>query len=654
MTSASARPSRRAAIPRSRSLTVIFKGSNRCNAKCTYCSVGKAGARIITADEFEVVAQQLEALCSIWKLDRLEFTFHGGEPTLLGSDLIDRACTRIGRIPVRTGFSMQSNLLDVRDGIMEVVRKHGITLGSSIDPISAGRLDARGRDAFPTWLDNYIRVAGSGTKAPGGIFVVTRMALGHAEKLIETALSIFKATKKRFGLQINPVYAQGRAAKNQDVLISPEEFGRFMIEIWEAWEPHREGIRLSPIQDFVAYFDPQRNETVTLSCSFGGRCARSHVGIDFDLNVAGCGRRLDSKAFMGNLKEASLVEILDSSEEIRKLERRTEALEQGVCAGCRFFEICKGGCPDDADLAFGDIMKPFEWCESYRMLFEAMEARYRHLPKARPLSDPRSHYEIDVTRVSALIEPSAISSLEDHDLLESIWLMPTSDGRALRFDSALHKHSAGRRGRLRIWVHNRHVPSLALWEDILRSGSTSVVLFEREGLEKALDILNDLAASFITLDIPTILASEGGGEALNTVLDRYLLAQEFTSQVFPFSRMMLATVNDLPTDWMNRWGLRPGGFDLEVMDPKISDEGYAKEVIRSIHKEESYTMTEWLSLRPSCKTCELARICSGCLAPGDGGPCSSEAMELVRRVKEVGDALKTELVRIEQDAGSTT
>ena len=65
--------------PLHRGLTVIFKGSNRCNARCTYCSVGQPGARMVTWDDFEVLATNLEQLVAAWPVGQVVFTFHGGE-----------------------------------------------------------------------------------------------------------------------------------------------------------------------------------------------------------------------------------------------------------------------------------------------------------------------------------------------------------------------------------------------------------------------------------------------------------------------------------------------------------------------------------------------------------------------------------------------
>ncbi|MFH2005231.1 MAG: SPASM domain-containing protein [bacterium] len=624
-----------------RGFTVIFKGSNRCNAKCTFCSVGQPGARVVSWDDFEIVASNLEALVAAWPLGRLEFTFHGGEPTLLGADFIDRACERIRRLPLRTSFSMQSNLLSWDDDIDRVVEKHGITVGSSLDPIAGDRLDAKGENAYPTWLKNYLRVA-SKRKAPGAIFVVTRKALGQARTLFEIAESIASATGQRFGLQVNPVYGQGRAAEQDSVLITPEEFGGFLIEMWQAWRASPDAVRLTPIEDIANYFFPVPGRTVALSCTFNRDCSRSHVGIDYDLNVASCGRRLDSGAMLGNLKDRSLLEIIEEAEESLQISERADRLRQTSCQECGYFEICFGGCPDDADIATGDLRNRFEWCTSYRMLFEAMDAA--RVDDAQP--DPAAHrparVDIEANVIQAVTAPSEIASIDSSGSSTSIWLLPEEAGTSLRFESGLAAAMDASDAQFRLWVHNRHVPALTMLEEQLRRGNVAVSLFEGEGLTEALHILNDLGA-FIALDVPSILQTPTAGDTLAELLERFLHDDQWRSQIFPFSHIMLAAVNAGRPRYLNRWGLEPGNYQLELSETAAGAEGLGAELIRALRREEAFTPTEFLSRRTACRECRLLPICGGQLALGDGDKCHPGAFALVETIQQVGRKLESDL-----------
>ena len=59
-------------------LTIIFKGLDKCNANCTFCSVGETKGRIISLHDFALVIRQLKEVVERWQIESLQFTFHGG------------------------------------------------------------------------------------------------------------------------------------------------------------------------------------------------------------------------------------------------------------------------------------------------------------------------------------------------------------------------------------------------------------------------------------------------------------------------------------------------------------------------------------------------------------------------------------------------
>lgn len=620
--------------PLARALTVIFKGSNRCNAKCTYCSVGQPGARMVSWDDFEVLAANLDELVAAWPVGQVVFTFHGGEPTLLGADFIDGACTRIRQLPVTVAFAMQSNLLRWTEDMDRVVGEHDISVGSSIDPLSGARLDEQGLDAYDTWLENYVRLA-QRRRAPGAIFVVTRKALGQAKKLYTIAESIAEQTGQRFGLQINPVYGQGRAAGEDSLLITAPEFGEFLVEIWHAWRASPDGVRLTPIQDLSEFFFPVPGTSPSLSCAFGRDCSRSHVGVDFDLNVASCGRRLDSRAFLGNLADRSLREILEGAEEAHQVAQRAEGLRQTACQGCAYFEMCYGGCPDDADIATGDLGNPFEWCESYRMLFGAMDAaRVASIEPGAP-TPLTSRVTRPKAVVHAVLDPHEIPGLEGPPGATSIWLLPDATGASLRFESGLAMALEGTEAQVRLWVHNRHVPSLTLLEEALGSASVAAVLFEGEGLAEALELLNELGAH-VGLHLPTLLETPGAADVVAQVLERFFHDPQWRSPIHPFSSILLKAIRGPKPRYLNRWGLAPESFELRVHSLAAEATGFGAHLIEALETEEGVTTTGFLRDRAGCRACALLPICGGQFALADGEVCPPEPLALVERIREVG------------------
>jgi radical SAM protein with 4Fe4S-binding SPASM domain len=377
-----------------------------------------------------------------------------------------------------------------------------------------------------------------------------------------------------------------------------------------------------------------------LPCAFAGRCSSTHVGIDFDLNVAGCGRRLDSRAFLGNLRDAGLVEILAGSDEQRRIAGRSEALRETACAGCRFFPICRGGCPDDAELGTGSLEDRFNWCESFRTLFAAMEAAPAPIPvpaaPARPGPAPeasRSAAPPPRIELFAAADPAAMpADPEGSPARREPWLLPTEDGRALRFDGALESLVDRRGGRAWLWIHNRHARSLAMWEDLVRRRDVVVGLFEAPDLARALNQLNAVEAA-IAIDVPVVVAADGGAEALAAAVTRFLGDPLWKAQIFPFSWMLLAAVSGKPRPLTSRYGHPPGRIDVAV--GPVGDDPAAA-ALRAGLEESGASLAAWLAARRPCLECELLPICGACMARGDGSSCHPTALEIARQLARAG------------------
>jgi uncharacterized protein len=618
---------------RGRRLTVILKASDRCNGACAYCSVGPAGRHTMTWEAFETLARELERLVERWGLRGLNLTFHGGEPTLLGTAFIDRACRRLRRLPVPVTFLLQSNLLKVTAPMIEVIERHDIVVGTSFDPLTGRRRLADGSDAWQRWRRSYLACAARGV-APGAIFVVTRPALGRARELFAAADAIAAESGRRFGIQLNPIYGQGRAASEDDLLVTPQEFGRFLVDAWTIWEETGRRHGLNPVRSFVDAIErPRRRHQIT--CSFAGNCAATHVGVDHALNVAGCGRRLDSKAFLGNLGERPLVDILETSEERRLVATRAARLAEGPCRGCRFFGLCHGGCPDDACLAAGDLMARHDWCAAYTMLFEAITERVertraaRRPPRPAPQPAPSGPPRLVVLRApgdDACAPPAGDLPGAPADARET-WLLAEAAPGWLEFDGTLAAVVAATPGPIRLWLSNRRVPALALWQDVARRPLLRVGLFEADELDEALGLLNSLRAR-VVLDVAAIGGAADGPAALAAALERFLTAPGWAVPVDPFAEVLQAAVAGRPLHPATRFGLAPGGFEVRGAPPVA---GPATAVTAALARDAALTRDEWRSTRRACARCAWRAPCAGRLALADG-TCPPAQRRLAERL----------------------
>jgi uncharacterized protein len=630
----------RYARPPGGSLTIILKATNACNMACTFCSVGPAGSDVMKWSDFERLATEVERVVEKWSLHALTFTFHGGEPTVLGAEWIDRACVRVRAMPVPVRFNMQSNLYKVTDDLVAVAREHDMKIGSSIDPIGGARVGMRGEDTWPRWKESYARLTGAGFHI-GGIFVVTRAAADRARDVYAACEELNRYGEEPFGLQLNAVYPQGRAATararaSDDVNITPRSYGRFLVDMLEVWEERGRSVRVSPIQAHVDAFTSVGRARPSLVCTFRPSCAGTHVGVDYALDVAGCGRRLDSGGVFGNLHRAHLDELIVQSEEQLGIEHRLEGLLESECRACRFIGVCHGGCPDEASLTSGDYRSKSAWCEAYLALFDAIERR--HGSVGRAFADPIDEAKAPELTVRVGHTHGDVAGLGPSERTER-WIVPRAEGAQLDRDAELDRVFDEPTELLRLWVPNRQAHELSPWARLLADPRVVVVLYQAKGLAPALNLVNALGAT-TTLDVLSILDAEGGVEALRFALSRFVGDPLWKIQLGPFSGMLLHAIEGQRASLSNRFGLRPGSFGI-VSPPERgwSPAPEIQSMVDALHLAQPDGPDFWPQSHAACTKCDRRDACGGQLAPGDGRPCAPGAKALVDEIHVFAEAL---------------
>jgi len=618
-------------------INVIFKGLDGCNLGCSFCCIGDPGGTTISWEDFSRMAGELEALVVERNMLHMTFTFHGGEPTLLKAKLLDRMCRRIREMPVTVAFNMQSNLISLPASLTAVIVEHRIKVGTSFDPLGVDRVSFNGRSSFPRWLKKFVDFS-SRYRPPGSIYVITRSSLGREREVYDICETIGSIIGQRFALQLNPVYSQGKISDQLDVeqpddlSINAEEYGQFMANIWRLWEENRRSISITPIQSFAHHFLPDKSGRVPhLACTFNGHCPGSHVGIDYNLDVAGCGRRLDSKAFLGSLHEDSLIDILEKNEERVLLTTRAPKLRARECKSCSYFAICHGGCPDDTWLETGDVRNKTPLCAAHKLLFSTMESeiRDRRRPASRPPSVPRNENEV----LYILVTDDCERLPDKPGPRSEIWMLPGQNGKWLNYNSQLAsvKRTSGS-ARMRLWCHNRQVKSLMMWEDLLRDKGVAVVLFEAEDLAQAMNTLNSLNA-LIILDVKSIVKHKNGADSLREAIERFMSDRLWRSQVLPFSQMIKSFNNREPIRLHGDLGLVSGSYRM-VQAPYLSlaEGSVAIEIVDRLDTEAKVPVANHFLKRLPCTRCEHYRFCGGRFANGDNRKCEPEIESLVAQV----------------------
>ena len=326
----------------------------------------------MSSETLELLFYRINEHLTAWPNESVLFTWHGGEPLLLGEQYFDMACEfqnkHCSTTAHRITHSIQSNLTLLTEQIIASFKRLGIHhIGSSYDPEPHMRGPGRTIDSFV-----YNRAFLRGTSlleqhgmSWGIIYVVTSRSLGDPLSLFFLLTNLVG----RLGLLMNPVVIS--SDERRSLAITPKQYADFLGAIFPHWYEHRE--RYPSVEPFQTIWDAVADGGHRLFCHDSGTCASSHLNIDATGKISKCGRSSDLHIMeFGTIRDHSIAECIYKSIEL--LEGRMVALRAEDCHGCRLFPICHGGCPIDGYVSQGSYFRKTDWCEAkQRFMFDYFE-----------------------------------------------------------------------------------------------------------------------------------------------------------------------------------------------------------------------------------------------------------------------------------------
>lgn len=353
-------------------MEIIIKPTEACNGTCVYCSAdGTLGKRKVLPQEqlgrlFDIFAPWLRG----GDRRNLRFLWHGGEPMLCGpeyyTEIMQQQQRAFGNDLGRVRNAMQSNLSLVDDRWVPLLRDllKDQAIGTSFDIVDGVRGLAGGKDLREIWVRAVTRLRQAGIRV-GAVYVAHRKSLDRAGEIYRFFRNI------GLHVRVNPLYKEGRAesSQSQPLWITAEEYGQFLVDLCDLWRADRMRWSIMPLMEWYRAWKGHSR----LCCDSRGMCHTSHLGINPDGAVFGCGRQSDHGANrLGNIFEDDLDEMLERREQ-GPLAGRSSGLRDGLCRDCRFWELCHGGCPMMGLLYHGDMMRETYFCAARKRLFEHFE-----------------------------------------------------------------------------------------------------------------------------------------------------------------------------------------------------------------------------------------------------------------------------------------
>ncbi len=362
--------------------------SGLCNMRCQYCFYAdemshrqQASRGVMDRETMEQVIRK--SLASA--VDGCTFAFQGGEPTLAGLDFYREWLemeSRFNEKGLEISHALQTNgyLLD-EEWCGFFARNHFL-VGLSVDGIKAVH-DAFRRDAQGE--ETYFRVLAGAEllKKAGAEFNVLTVVNSRTAPKIRRIYEQYR--KLGFGWQqyiacLDPV---SERQGGREYSLSPEAYGRFLIDLFELWEIDvKKGTQpyIRQFENYVGILLGKEPE----SCEQRGYCSRQTV-VEADGSVYPCDFYAMDEYCLGNLRTQTPEDIERRRQELCFSESSLNHTPE--CGKCRYFAICRGGCrrhrggPDRAE---GENY----FCRSYKMFFDACLPGLRRIAEnCGPIAD---------------------------------------------------------------------------------------------------------------------------------------------------------------------------------------------------------------------------------------------------------------------------
>lgn len=351
---------------------MIKPASGLCNMRCTYCFYAdemrnreQLSYGIMSEETQENVMRETLSFAQ----KECTIAYQGGEPTLAGLEYFKRSIALAEKYNdhrVNIHYALQTNGFALDNEWCSFFHDHNFLIGLSIDGLKAThdafRKDAAGQDTYLRILESAKRLARHGVEF-NILTVVNARTAPKIKKIYD------QYARQGFGYQqyiacLEPI---GEERGQQDYSLTPEVYGRFLIDLFERWDIDlRKGSQpyIRQFENWIGILMGRRPE----SCEQNGLCSIQNI-VEADGSVYPCDFYALDDYCIGNLNHDSFQTVYRNREKLGFLEKSRN--HSSDCEKCRYFSLCRGGCRrhrEGMETEEGGNGNYF--CQSYKMLFD--------------------------------------------------------------------------------------------------------------------------------------------------------------------------------------------------------------------------------------------------------------------------------------------
>lgn len=355
---------------------LIKPSTGMCNLRCEYCFYEdevklrkQASYGFMTEDTLEqVIKKTLED-----NIDGCTIAYQGGEPTLIGLEFYRKSIEfqkKYNTKGVTIHNAIQTNGYRLGREWAEFFSENhflvGLSLDGTKDTHNAFRKNPAGEDTFFDIMDTKSLFDQYGVEY-NILTVVNGRTVKKARKIYEFYHK-YKLSYLQFIPCMDPFEQEGKegglATGVTKFSVTAEDYGRFLMELFDLWYDDLQQGRQPYIRSFENYISILMGKPPE-ACDQYGFCGIQYV-IEADGEVYPCDFYVLDDYKLGNLNTSSIKEIDRKRSELKFVQSSRNQTSE--CISCGFYPVCRGGCYRYRTIPGKDGMKNC-LCEGYRMFF---------------------------------------------------------------------------------------------------------------------------------------------------------------------------------------------------------------------------------------------------------------------------------------------
>lgn len=347
-----------------KNVTILIKpASSLCNMRCGYCFYADTASKRTTASYgimSDGVLNTLIRRAFECASESVSFVFQGGEPTLAGLDFFKSAVTyqrEYNKNGIKVFNSLQTNGILINDDWARFLGENGFLVGLSLDGGKAlhdrQRKLSTGEGSYTHVLAAVDRMRREGVRF-NILTVVTKDCAKNPK-------GVYEALSEYGFLQFIPLIPTDECGN--EFLPSPEEYGNFLIGIFNEYKRDILRGRYVSIRDFDSYVGMLLGAPPS-SCALSGRCG-GYFTVEADGGVYPCDFYVTDEYRIGSILESSFSELANEGT-ARDFIKASLSVDE-KCKLCPHLSLCRGGCRK--------LREPFptlfSYCCGYKLFFDS-------------------------------------------------------------------------------------------------------------------------------------------------------------------------------------------------------------------------------------------------------------------------------------------